>query len=258
MGVIFSANPLLGIIQNAAVTLQLLIDQNDGLLWNVIPRYGYGYPLAWLFALGGVLALVFFHEFRSARGKWFLFAWLVAALSIGLAQSVNINRINLIFLPLIFCSGACLLFLGRLWKPLMIFCILGYGVGFAAFAHSYFGEQYRSDMRNQFFWGILPALQAARSSGQGPICVTDSINQPYIYVLAVEQTDPHVFLPTIVYDDPLAEIRTVRSMGRYSFGANRCPASADTIYVFQDERPPENNRPYLQQSFGLYTVYAPQ
>ena len=68
---------------------------------------------------------------------------------------------------------------------------------FVGFTRDYHGAEYRQRASEGFFDGLLPALDYARQLTGGPICVTDSVNMPYIFVLFAEQTPPSAYLSSM-------------------------------------------------------------
>jgi hypothetical protein len=132
------------------------------------------------------------------------------------------------------------------------------GVGFILFTRDYHGAAYRQAADRGFFTGLLPALTLASQEGNYPVCVTDHVNQPEIFVLFEDHMNPGDYLGTIQYVDPQAQFRHVKTLGRYGFGLDNCVASPTTIYVLGSEQPPGGGVGYAVRKFGAYRVYIPQ
>jgi 4-amino-4-deoxy-L-arabinose transferase-like glycosyltransferase len=227
----FSDHPLAAIRQNVEDLWRLLVSGDDGLIWNAIPGYGYLYFLGFgLSALGIAVTL--------ARGQWwksevhyFFAAWLSAALFLSLfaLEEININRITILFVPLIFFAAVAVRELavsrGALAAILVFFVLL-----LAQFAHSYFGW-YRTATEPVFGAGFGAAVDKLARSTSGPVCITTQINEPYIYVLFYRKLDPHVFVRSVRYVNPGAEFQQVASFGRYTFGLRRCDRARVQGYV---------------------------
>jgi hypothetical protein len=131
-------------------------------------------------------------------------------------------------------------------------------VSFLAFTRDYHGARYREQLNGPFFTGFLEALDFARKASDNPICVTDRVNMPYIFVLFGEQMNPAEYLPGMVYDDPRATFRMPRRLDRYRFGLKNCTNHSDgTVYVLQDELPLTVPESYTVTSFGAYHVFVP-
>jgi len=256
---ISSASPLLTLGQNLLIMLYLLGRQTDGLEWNTLEPYGYLYTLTFPLALIGVVQLLRLRNSANMPERLLLLSWLTASLTIGILQSVNINRISLIFIPLIICVAFPLFWLWERRRLALVLALCVFLVGFAYFTRDYHGDQYRRQAEQAFFAGLLPAVEFARQAddAHNPICVTGSVNVPYIFVLFVEQMNPADYLKDVDYLDPHAPFRQVRALGRYTFGLENCPLDRKTIYVLDGERPPYLDINYTVSSFENYNVYVP-
>jgi hypothetical protein len=186
-----------------------------------------------------------------------LLAWLATAVLIGCLQPVNINRLNLVFIPLLLCIAAVLNWLFDHFRLGFIVAICALCVGFAAFTRDYHAASYRDRAADAFFAGFLPALDFARQAGPGPICVTGKVNMPYIFVLFVEQQNPASYLSSLDYVDPESPFRRVRSLTRYTFGLSNCPHRPHTIYVLSPTDTYVVDSSYTLTSFDNYRVYTP-
>jgi hypothetical protein len=267
MAAIFGDAPLRAMGQNLWNTLKLLWRQSDGLVWNTVEQVGYFYGrfaygrirsamlVAPLTFAGALMTLPLRKTERLAE-RLLLLSWLAASLAIGILQPVNVNRINLIFIPLLLFLTAFLDWLGRRLKVALALCVCALLVGFGAFNIDYHGDIYRQQAAQTFEAGILPALDVARRAGDGPICVSGGGGERYIFALFSDPINPSAYLQTVRYYDagPYGE---VKSYGRYTFGMHECPLDPKTIYVLWGETPPLKGITYQRQCFDLYCVYLP-
>jgi len=188
-------------------------------------------------------------------GRLLLLGWLAASVLIGLLIQININRINLIFIPLFLCMAFPLEWLWKHLKALFILSIITLLVAFSFFTYTYHGAEYRHQADGTFFTGLLPALDFARQEGNNPICVTDKVNMPYIFALFSEKMDPKLYLNNIRYE---SNSRQVISLGRYTFGENNCSSDPSITYILSNEKPPDNGIQYIVYNFDLFHVYTPE
>jgi Dolichyl-phosphate-mannose-protein mannosyltransferase len=255
---LFSGNPIQAIGTNAQIMLNLLWSQTDDLIFNSIRPYGYFYLVTFLIAvLGAGLLIPWQRASQRLPERLLLLTWLTSALILGLLQPVNINRLNLIFFPLILCVVACLAWISSHLPIALPIMLIGFLIGFVAFTIDYHGEAYRQLADQEFSTGLLPAIDFARQlDDQAPICIFGNINAPYIYVLFDAQMNPADYLSTVVYVNSDEPIRRVRSFGRYTFKINSCPADRRTIYILS-EPPPQAIAAYQVRVFDRYTVYMP-
>ncbi|MFN2118768.1 MAG: ArnT family glycosyltransferase, partial [Anaerolineales bacterium] len=98
-------NPLVGLVDNAWTGLQVLATESDGIIYNTVSPFGVFYRLLLPLSLFGIGILA--HEARrnAKPQSWLLIAWLGTALLPAFLQPVNINRFNIVFLPLLICCA---------------------------------------------------------------------------------------------------------------------------------------------------------
>lgn len=234
----------------------LLLSQSDGLTQNEVEPYGYFYRFTLPFALLGIGILV--SRTRSASRAWeagLLLSWIGASIPIAVIQAVNINRFNIIFIPLIVCIALAVYWLHS-WTPLAIPISVGaLLIGFVAFSQAYHGAVYRAEADIEFRKGILPALTFAQGLGIGPICISGQSGQ-YIYALFTDPMNPSDYLTTIRYDDPQDPQRNVISLGRYTFGTRNCEGISGLTYVlWSADLPPHLGNRFDHKFFDNYVVY---
>jgi hypothetical protein len=244
---------------NVWIAAKLLTTQSDGLLYNVIEPYGYFYAYSLPMALLGAVVLTRGLATAPRFEMILLASWLGAACLVPIFQAVNINRWNIIFMPLLLCTALGVQWLetrSTLALPAVVLVLLA---GFAGFTRAYHGPVYGGQANWKFHAGLLPALHFARGVAVGPICVTDTITMPYIFALFSEETDPSAFVQTVRYADPAAPLRQATSFGRYVFGGKNCAGRSDFTYVLAaDELPPRLGNRYQYEFFDNFAVYYPK
>ena len=253
-------NLFLTILKNVWAMIRLLfIVQSDGNIWNVVDPYGYLYVFSFPFAIIGAFLLFQSRKIKQFPEKLLIFSWLFAALSIGFFQRVNINRIGLIFIPIILCTAVFLIWLGKQHKVVLAILIGIYLLSFISFNLAYHGAEYYKQAGEPFGVGLLPALKFASQQDHNPICVTGNNRAPYIYVLFSERMAPSQYLDTIKYVYPNSISRNVISLGRYTFGLENCTRVSTNVYVLFSEHPPSDNSvDFTEYDFGNYQVYIPK
>jgi hypothetical protein len=238
---------------------KVLLFGTDGFIGNAIPGYGCLFPGAIVFALGGLFLLLR----RGEKADPFYIAafasWVALGFLLGILQDPFINRINIIWLPLILCIAMAAEWLVRRHARIALVLCAAWVFFSICFIHEYFGPAYRAQMAREYFSGILPAIHAVKQIPGAAVCVTDSITQPYIYVELEEAEDPRIFLKTIRYENERGAFRTVEQLGRYSFGIQHCPAEDGMIYVLRDGEPfPADYSQFTKKRYGNYFVYLPR
>jgi 4-amino-4-deoxy-L-arabinose transferase-like glycosyltransferase len=238
--------------ENVKNAFGLLSSQFDGLPWNGIPEYGLLYLFSLPLAALGAGVLLERTIRKGYHASFFLLAWCIACLVLAAFVSVNINRFNIAMLPFIFCAAFGLSALReRRWVFWPI--VAAYSLSFLSFIGTYFGG-YSQNVAPSFFASFGDAIRDADASTQGPICVTDHVNMPYIFVLFYTKEDPRVFRDTVRYDNPGAEFQGVSQYGRYRFGLNRCKDGSDVLIAAQDEAGAFDDAEFIKRAYPLYTV----
>ena len=198
--------------------LKLLWRQTDGLPWNSAGPFGlfYGLPglLFVLLGLGSLLWRLVKGKLEDAR------AYALLALLSGLAASlfidVNVNRVNFLFLPLVWCQAEGLLLLWRRFSPALLPCLAALAVGAALMANWYVTKG-AEKLGPAFHAGLTEAIAYAESLEPDQVWISGKVNMPYIYVLFQTQPDTREFLETVRYRNPRGAFRQVASFGRYRF-----------------------------------------
>ena len=257
ISLLFNDNGLHTILHNIRILLSLLLEQDDGLIWNIVKPFGYFYLYTFPLAIIGGFQILLDREPVHRMERLLLLGWLAVSLLIGVLQAVNVNRINLVFIPLLLCMACPLEWIRKRLKILYVLAVFSLLIGFSFFTDKYHGPDYRQQADNFFFTGLLPALDQARQFGDRPVCVTDRVNMPYIFVLFSEKPDPATYLKTIQYDDPYSSFRKVIRLGRYTFGLANCLSDPRSVYVLSGEDPPANGIRYSGTSYTRFQVYSP-
>jgi hypothetical protein len=244
---------------NLWTLLKLLILQNDGLIYNTFEPYGYFYKVTFPLAIIGLLLLLQSQKVRFDPRVSLVISWLVSCLIFGILEQVNVNRINIIFIPLIICIAVGVDWLARNINTLFWIAVCGLLIAFTSFTIDYHGERYRALADVKFHTGFLSAMQFADKTATGPICVTDKINNPYIYMLFLEKPDPRSYLGSIKYLDTPGPFKQVGSLGRYTFGKQNCLVDPATVYVLASEDGrPHTSLTYHVEVFDQFYVYYPK
>ncbi|SEU28919.1 glycosyltransferase family 39 protein [Paenibacillus sp. NFR01] len=250
---IFSGNLLGTAWDKFHVFIQLMISGSDGLPWNSISPYGFAYPLALPLAVLGLIVML--QDCWSRRHEGARYAviplWLLIAVLMAFITDVNINRINILFYPLIALVAVGFFWIYRQLKPAGIAFAVLFGLMFLLFTNAYF-RQTPQVLGPAFYESFGDAIRYASEASSGSIYVTDSVNMPYIYVLFYEKINPHDFLETVNYRNPGDAFQQVSSFGRYVFGkADYLPGNT---YVIANSDPLPQNGNYTIKQFTNYTV----
>ena len=241
---------LAGLWDNVKSLARLLITQSDGLVWNSAEigglYYIFGLPLvAW-----GLVRSLRTRERGAAEG--IMLAWLLSALAASALITVNVNRVNFLWLPLIYFAGLGLHSLAEALGRLSPIAPAALAVCFAAFLTGYW-HTLGGDGDVNFFPGLGEAIEYAGARSPESAYVTDRVNSPYIYTLLYTQTPPAEFAATVEYTNPDGAFRNVEGFGKWRFGPAE-DASGELAIVHVSEI---QNRE-VEAVFGQFAVIIPE
>lgn len=260
IGAAFWEDPLSIIPLNAKVFFKLILTQTDGKLRNTVEPYGYFYGITFPLA---VLGSYYFYKVKEKTGHFerrFLLAWLFSGFALGFLQLVNVNRMNILFIPLILSIAFCIYWLFGKNEYFLSAVVVAFVIAFSFFARDYHSIEYQQNSKKEFYTGFLPAVEMAVSIPDVPVCVTtEKLQGPFIFVLFADPLHPNDYLDTMEYTDPYAQFRLVEKMTRYTFGLDNCSDTLETVYVlFKTERPPRAARFFEITKYDQYWVYIPK
>ena len=203
-------------IENFRGFLRILWTQSDGLPWNSLSIwkggvfYCFGLPTAAI----GFLASLFKRKDHPEETP--LRIALLCALVCAFLIRCNINRINMIWLPLIYFSALGLhLLLAKLdgWAALPAAGVLAC---FLVFLSAYC-DAFGGSGNVNYFPGLGAAIEYAEPAHGGTVYISGYVNQPYIFALFYARTPPETFVSSAVYRDEAAAFRQVERFDGFEF-----------------------------------------
>jgi hypothetical protein len=259
--VIFNPDSVRQIVNNILVMAQILWTGSDNWLRNSIPPYGYGYPLAALFGIAGLILIAIKKQLNGKYEMALIGLWLVSALSIGAIQSTNSNRICFSFIPIMFFSAIFFEWMADRFAFLLPIVVITYFGFFIGFTISYHSQEYKSYAAGEFNAGLLPAIHYASKVTTTDICITPLVNDAYIFVLFSEAPDPRQVVNLKKdYVNPWRPFNRKGPFDRYKMLASQCHEDQERVaYIIrEDEATPELIGAYSEKDFGIFKTYIPQ
>ncbi|WP_162862537.1 ArnT family glycosyltransferase [Acetivibrio cellulolyticus] len=230
--------------ENFAVFYDTVFRQT-GYIYNVIDKYGTIYRISNFFFLIGFLASILgtlksFKEKKIQLDFVFL-VWFILSCILGIVNNTNTNRINIIFIPMMYLAAYGIYVFAILASLLVKFVVKSisanaqkhafklaklivltiiavlYLTNFSAFAKYYFTE-YPDQINQIFHESFDDALQYVVDNNKDTrdVYVTD-FNGAFTLVLFYTKYDPNEFYSTVNYTNPYTEFRPVSSFGNYKF-----------------------------------------
>ena len=219
---LFGHHALAHCLDNLKTLWGMLVKQEDGRMWNAIGGHGILYPFGVALALVGLLVeLCGPWRKRVFQPRVLMLLWLVVAVALAAIQEGNINRLNLLWPPLVYFAAVGLRTVARN-RILAAGLVAVHLLLFAGFTSEYFGA-YRDRTASAFYPSYGAAIRAAAKAVPGKICATNNPCFSYAFVLFYDPIDPRAFAKTVVYEHDDGEFQGVASYGRYTFGIERCP-----------------------------------
>lgn len=199
---LFSENKLETLTANIQSLFTVLVKQKDGLPANYVPGFGTTYPISILFFIFGFLSLWLLKEEKVEKGlekieeetkkekdlsnerigKNILMLWLFLSFILGiLINNTNINRLNIIWYPIIFITGYGIYefyYLLRKKRTKIIlgsFLILFFSISFTLFEIRYF-TKHTQIIENSKLWsnGLIQAIWSVKEEAE-VIHITDDL-----------------------------------------------------------------------------------
>ena len=247
-------------ISNFKDFIRLMLSGSDGLPWNSISPYGYAYPISLPFAVVGLVVMLqsLWKKERMLGPSFIILLWLAVSILMSFVTSVNINRINVIFYPLLFLIVEGFVWLYHKLKVVGIASMALFSLFFIQFATVYFHD-YPQTIGPAFYESIGEAVKYASSESESKVYITNHVNMPYIYALFYEKISPYEFLGTVKYKNPGAAFQQVSSFGRYAFGLPDIASKEQAVYIlWNGESLPEESKDFLITKFKNYKVLIPK
>ncbi|MEI8084633.1 MAG: glycosyltransferase family 39 protein [Paludibacter sp.] len=255
---------LINLIKNAVHFFNVLFLQTDGNDYNAIPSFGTIYSISLPFFIIGLVKVLKNKVFLKEAHHYIFVSWLLCSFILGFTSSVNINRINIIFFPILYFVVLGLFDVYRMLNSefqtrYRLFLIGLYSLYFVLFV-SYYFVVFNEKIKTDFSFGLGEAIQYADKINPNDTIniTTNSINMPYIYVCFYAKIEPSNFRKTIVYkkyEDNMNNngFREVKSFGRYTFGINKSAQNAISI-LSEEEVLLKNIDISCAKKFGNYYV----
>lgn len=235
----------------------IITSQTDGLPWNSTERFGLFYPISLPFFFLGLFyylkKVVMGFKNKEFSLDIFVIIQLLAGIFLGLLISVNINRVNCLWLPMLIMIATGIWYLCKLINfKLLIIPLVIYSVLFIQFEQYYFTD-YKTEIYGYFCGGLEDAMEEA-TSHEGTIYVTSSAN--YARVMFYSKQDVEEYISTVQYTNYPSPFLDVSSFGRFQFYFDLNALDPAGIYLVDSSVDPAyfTNAGYTTKSFGYYTV----
>jgi len=201
--------------------LTRMVFQPDDLPWNSVRGFGTTFLFTSPLIMLGVILLFFKIKFKEYNHYLLVAAYFIASLVMAGLIDQNINRISVVYPAVVLLITLAVYEIGKRYRTLAVTVCLFVIVSFIAFTGSYFGQRYRNEFANAFFYSFGDAVELAMEKTDGEIRVTRmGVNMPGILTLFYSGLPPQDYFYTVIYVDPHAEFRWEVSFDRFAFGTH--------------------------------------
>lgn len=250
--------------ENIGNLFKILTMQSDDLPWNFTEKFGIFYHVSMPFFFAGVLL--------SIDGAWkgikarianldvLMLIWLIAGITIGVLINVNINRVNLLFIPMLVMIARGLYCIFNMLNPkLLLIPFVAYACFFGCFEQHYFTE-YKENISWYFCRGLDDAMTYVESELKdvSSVKVTRGVSWPRILFFAKPSLEK--YLQTVKFSNYPAAFLDAISFDRYEFYFDENNLDGTSVYVLNNN---SNSRYALEKAhyeiheFGYYLVGKP-
>ena len=193
----FSDNIWQQLIANFKQLMNVTLLQKPDLPWNAIDKFGTMYLFSMPFVITGIIALV--KDYRKNAGAILALIFLLTGIWCGLTTNgVNVNRINIVYYPIIIMAGIGIYFVIKQIKYSHFPIAAAYVTAFVIFAVTYF-TSYADMMDGYFFKNFNEAVTSIKDTDADKIYITadsqyeGSRNVSEILTLFCHETDAEYY-----------------------------------------------------------------
>ena len=241
--VFFAEEPFGELLRNAKMVFDILLV--DGHASSFHNEFGYFYhPVGLYVTLAGTCFMVW-HLISGRRPRNLLVCvWLGAAVVTATLTAPHLQRLNLVFFPLLLCAAYGLygiaasgvLWIDRAASVLRIAALAYLALSFAAFARHYFVEFSRHSFNAppSYAQALAHAIEHAEPD--------DAIYVPkspfYTAILFYDPLDPCLYLNTVQFEKMDVKYQRPLSFGRYRIGIDaKAVDNGDAFVVWAEDAP---------------------
>lgn len=230
---IFSGNFLINSINNFIDSVKIVVNQNDNLPWNALDISGITYKTSLIFTIIGIF--VSFKNKEKIRYNYIFNIWLIVSILLMVVCDPNINRINIVWIPIIYYTILGISYIVTKIKDIESIIFISYIILFMIFMYEYFNQDYSEYFTfNTSMEQTINYINEINSDNKN-VYISNSIKEPYIYCLFYNKYDTNNFIETVRYkDDTQSEFQTVLSFGNYYFEKINS-IEKNNIYIIKED-----------------------
>lgn len=230
----FSGEFFVTSLKNFTQSIGILISQFDYLPWNSIMPFGTIYLFSIIFTIIGLVNCFRKNKTFEIKYNYIFNTWFIVSVILTFICEPNINRLNIIMIPIIYYTIVGIYIVANNRKKVAIGILILYLISFGCFLVKYFNEN--CDEYGTFEGKLKEVIDYVDKIENKKIHITDKIQSNYIHVLFYTQYDTTKFVETVDYEDPTVEFKKVNSFGKYYFDdIKEINTDDNNVYVIKKE-----------------------
>lgn len=245
---IFTSKFLYSIWSNLKYNAKILMYQIDSTNYNSIPFFGIIYVCSIPFTIIGI-----YESFKKRNiEKNILNFWFITAmLLLVICTNANINRLNIIMIPLIMYTifGIYNIVINN--KSTVIPLITLYSVLFILFEYNYISTQGKE--KSTFAKELQEPLRYVAQLDVENVYITRTFPQPYIYTLFYTQANVKEFINTVEYNKEKVAFEDIKSYKNFKFYIPKDMNDKNSAYLVTTNYEYDSTK-YKEKNFGRYKV----
>lgn len=250
----FSENIGNQFVLNFKSLMNVTLLQVKDLPWNDVQGFGTMYLFSMPFTLLGIVTM--FKRYRKEPGAILAFFFLLTGVCCGLlTNGVNVNRINIVYYPIIIFTGIGLYEAVRLFTAAKWCLLAAYALIFCMFTNTYF-TTYAAEIKGYFHEDFGNALEAVADADVDRYYITtyNAVDFTEILILFHHQTDAEYYQGKKDNGElPFHEKYTIGYIWDVA-----APSENAAYVVTQEELAYLNTDAFHMEQFGAYYALTPK
>lgn len=199
------------LINNFKDSIKILIFQNDGYNANTLKSYGIFY----IFSVP-ITIIGFINCIKKKENINLIFnIWFIVAFFLLFICEPNINRMNIIYIPLIYYTAIGIYEITQTIKWTQYLLVLIYLFSFISFQIKYYKTDFTKTYT--FFDNIENIIKYSNNIEAEKIYFQYAFKEPYIYILFYNKGNTKEFIETVEYKNGIKGFDSVKAFGKYLF-----------------------------------------
>ena len=189
----------------------------DDVMSNSIYEYGIYYMFAMILSVIGIVITTIKCKNKEFNYEYIVMCIFVAATIFTLMIGVNINRIHIIYIPILFFILKTIEWIGERSSKLLTVVIVMFIITFGCFIR-YYVTDFNADAESYYFESFEDAvLYEKEKGGDKTTFVTPKVNGNYMLVMFYTKYDVNKYIDTVKFFDIDYEFDIAESFGNYKF-----------------------------------------